>query len=75
MASDTIETVKQKIKDKVGIPEDQQRHLFCGGIRLEDGHALIDYDIKEESWTYCVFLSDRYGEKGFDGRIEETDED
>jgi ubiquitin-large subunit ribosomal protein L40e len=52
-SSDSIENVKQKIQDKVGVPHNMQRLSFCNK-HLEDCRTLADHNIQNESTLYMM---------------------
>ena len=45
-ATDSIDSIKEKIRDKTGFSPDAQR-LFLGEKELESGRTLTDYNIRK----------------------------
>ena len=48
VSGDSIDNIKEKIRDKTGFSPDAQR-LFLGEKELENGRTLADYNIRNES--------------------------
>ena len=55
--NDSVENLKSKICDKVGIPTEHQRLIFLGK-QFEDGRTLKEYNIEKES---TIDLVERMG--------------
>ena len=51
--TDTISSIKDKIRDIEGIPSDQQRLVF-NGKQLEDNQTIGDYGIQADSNIHLV---------------------
>ena len=55
LQSDTIEKIKNQMRDKEGIAPDKEIRLIWAGQQLEDNRTLADYNIKKESTLNLLF--------------------
>lgn len=49
--SDTVDTLKEKVLARTGVPTAEQRLLF-GGKQLEPGRTISDYGIQKENTVH-----------------------
>ena len=54
--SDTVENVKQKVQDRIGIAVENQRLIYAGK-ELENNRTLSDYNIQKEATVHLVLRS------------------
>ena len=52
-SNNTVEDLKEKIKDKEGIPVDQMRLIYAGKD-LQNSRQLADYNLQNESTIYLL---------------------
>jgi hypothetical protein len=52
-ATDTVDILKLRIHDQVGLPPDHQRLIFAGR-QLEDARTMRDHDIQREDTIECI---------------------
>ncbi|KAJ4454507.1 putative Ubiquitin family [Paratrimastix pyriformis] len=56
--TDTVESLRQKIQSRTGIPGDQQRLIF-GGKVLRDGKTLASYQLQDGDAVHLVARNER----------------